>query len=144
MTGDTTGAANAAAGACMFAGDSFTVLGGTMALCDVYLNVFSNLTVVAGGTISAFTGQGRANVLRGNTLTLLQSSTSPSALISCQGGAWLVVENELLGSADLDIGFESPLGKGGEHHYVLGFGWKQLYVFLILSLCHGISLSSID
>lgn len=103
MTGDTTGAANAAAGACMFAGDSFTVLGGTLALCDVYLNVFSNLTVVAGGTISAFTGQGRANVLRGNTLTLLQSSTSPSALISCQGGAWLVVENELLGSADLDI-----------------------------------------
>lgn len=102
MTADTTGAARAADGACMFAGDSFTVLGGTLALCDVYLNVFSNLTVVAGGTISAFTAPGRVNVLRGNTLTLLPS-TSSSALISCQNGAWLVVENELLGSAALDI-----------------------------------------
>ena len=106
MTGDTTGASAVANGACLFEGDSFTVLGGTLALCDVYLNVFSNLTLVAGGTISAFTHEGRDNVLRGDTLTLLPSA-SASAVISCQNGAWIVVENELLGIADLDVGRHS-------------------------------------
>lgn len=102
MTGDTTGAAVAASGACLFEGDSFTVLGGSLALCDVLRNVFSNLTVLAGGTISAYTPWEKPNYLCGNTLTLLPSS-SAAVLLSTQNGAWLVVENELLGSANLDI-----------------------------------------
>lgn len=102
MTADTTGAARAADGACMFAGDSLTVLGGALALCDVLRNVFSNLTVVAGATISAYTASEKPNYLCGNTLTLLPS-TSAAVLLSSQNGAWIVVENELLGSADLDV-----------------------------------------
>lgn len=102
MTGDTTGAASAAAGACVFAGDSLTVLGGSLALCDVLRNVFSNLTVVAGATISAYTAWEKPNYLCGNTLTLLPS-TSAAVLLSSQNGAWIVVEHELLGSADLDV-----------------------------------------
>ncbi len=110
MTYDTTGAAVVSDGACLFAGDSFTVLGnGTLALCEVHLNVFSNLTAVAGGTISAFTSRDVPNVLRGNTLTLLPSSAA-AAMISCQNGAWIVVEHELMGSADLDICRHSNAG----------------------------------
>lgn len=103
MTGDTTGAASAAVGACLFAGDSLTVLGGTLALCDVLRNVFSNLTVVAGATISAYTAWEKPNYLCGNTLTLLPSTSSAAVLLSSQNGAWIVVEHELLGDADLDV-----------------------------------------
>ncbi len=112
MTSDTTGAASASEGACLFQGDSLTVFRGSLALCDVPVNMFSNLTVVAGSTISSYTGWGTPNHLRGNTLALLPSS-SAAVLMSCQNTSWLVVENELLGSADLDLCRHSNEDKNG-------------------------------